>query len=156
MTRADLIAALEKAEGPSRGLDAEIAFDLFAKPVGKSPVDGGPIGYIWPEDDPSWSLARRFPGKDRAWFTAVRKRIGGETLVIERDGALVLMNAQRVKHYTASLDAALPWEKIVTMVYYKGGYECQQINAFSSPGWHKLEAIARRIAALKAREAGDG
>lgn len=103
----DLIERLERATGPDRELDAEIMFDLFAKPVGTNKIDGGPSGYLWPEDNPSWSFGIRFPGKDRAWFADVRRKIGGETLLITRDGALVLMNSLRIPSLTNSLDAAL-------------------------------------------------
>lgn len=101
------IARLETAEGPDRGLDAEIVFDAFATPVGKHKEDGGPIGYIRLDDQPSWNLGLRFPGKDRAWFAATRKQIKGETLLIERDGAFVLMNSLRVPELTSSTDAAV-------------------------------------------------
>lgn len=103
---ADLIAKLAAAEGPSRKLDAEIMFDLYAKPVGKKD-DGGPSGYLWPEDSPSWAFGVRFPGKDRAWFKTTKRDSNEETLLIERDGALVLMNKLRIPSLTASLDAAL-------------------------------------------------
>jgi len=95
-----------EAEGPSRELDAEIAFDLFAKPVGQK-GDGGPSGYLWPEDNPSWSFGLRFPGRDRDWFFRDRKPDDDECLLIWRDDAWVKMNALRVPHFTASLDAAL-------------------------------------------------
>ena len=93
--------------GPDREVDAEIMFDLFARPVGQHPVDGGPRAYLWPEDDPSWNFGIRFPGKDRAWFTAQKKPSDGKRLVIFRDGANVLMNDLRVLCLTASLDAAM-------------------------------------------------
>lgn len=102
----DLIATLQGLTQPSREVDAEIMFDLFAKPVGQR-EDGGPVGYLWPEDNPSWSFGISFPGKDREWFKKCRKKIDGETLVIERDGAPVLMNSLRVPALTASLDAAI-------------------------------------------------
>ena len=103
----DLISRVEKASGPDRELDAEVMFDLYASPVGAHKKDGAPIGYLWPDDNPSWSFGIRFPGKDREWFKATRKRIDGETLLIERDGALVLMNRLRIPPLTASIDAAL-------------------------------------------------
>lgn len=103
----DLVARLESAEGPDRELDAEIVFDVFATPVGKHKEDDGPIGYIRLDDQPSWNLGLRFPGKDRAWFAATRKQIKGETLLIERDGAYVLMNSLRVPELTSSIDAAV-------------------------------------------------
>lgn len=52
---------------PSRIINAEIMFDLFAKPVGVH-IDGGLCSYLWPEDNPSWSFGLRFPGRDRKWF----------------------------------------------------------------------------------------
>lgn len=102
-----LIERIEAATEGSRELDAETMFDLFAASVGLHKDDGGPIGYLWPDDNPSWSFGIRFPGKDRDWFKGVRKKIEGETLLVERDGALVLMNALRVPPLTASIDAAL-------------------------------------------------
>lgn len=87
-----------------RELDAEIMFDLFANPCGVSKVDGKPIGYLWPEDDPSWSFAHRFPGKDRAWFKTTRGTSDRETLLIERDGALVLVNHLRIPALTSYPD----------------------------------------------------
>lgn len=102
----ELIERVEKARGPDREIDAEVMFDLFAKPVGQKD-DGGPCGYLWPEDNPSWSFGIRFPGKDREWFASCRNKIDRETLLIERDGALVLMNSLRIPKLTASIDAAL-------------------------------------------------
>lgn len=107
----DLIERLEALSGPSREVDAEIAFDVYAKPVGKHKADGGPIGYLWPEDNPSWSFGIRFPCCDRQWFADQQakrpKDEREERLLIERDGALVLMNDLRVRPYTASLDATM-------------------------------------------------
>lgn len=105
----DLIKLAERVEaldGPDREVDAEIMFDLYAKPVGLLKGDGGPRGYLWPEDDPSWSFGIRFPGRDRGWFAKQRQAGDGERLLIERDGALVLMNCLRVPLLTASIDAA--------------------------------------------------
>lgn len=99
-----LIEKLRGLKGPDREVDAEIMFDLFAVPTGKKD-DGGPVGYLWPEDSPSWNFGIRFPGKDREWFDDVRKGSDRETLLIERDGALVLMNSLRIPPLTASLDA---------------------------------------------------
>lgn len=104
MTLSQRIAALT---GPDRAVEAEVMFDLYAKPVGKSKIDGGPRGYLWPEDNPSWSFGLRFPGKNREWFEEQRRGGDGERLLIERDGALVLMNDLRVPRLTASLDAAM-------------------------------------------------
>lgn len=121
MTRAEIIERLEKADGPDRELDAEIMFDLFAKPVGQK-SDGGPVGYIWPEDNPSWNFGIRFPGKDREWFAKCRSRIDGETLLVERDGAFVLMNAIRIPALTASLDAAIALvERTLPGWYWRAG-----------------------------------
>lgn len=103
----DLITRLSKLDAPDREVDAEIVFDLLATPVGKHKEDGGPIGYINLADQPSWNLGLRFPGKDKAWFAASRKQIKGETLLIERDSAYVLMNSIRVPELTASVDAAI-------------------------------------------------
>lgn len=104
MTLSSKVAALT---GPDRAVDAEVMFDLYAKPVGVSKIDGGPSGYLWPEDNPSWSFGMRFPGKNREWFGGQRQEGDGERLLIERDGALVLMNDLRVPPLTASLDAAM-------------------------------------------------
>jgi hypothetical protein len=59
--------------------------------------------------------------------------------------------------YTTSIDAALPGEDIVFMRKVEDGqgrvwYEAQQSGSFGYTGKHKSEAIARRIAALKARQ----
>jgi len=114
----DLVERIEKATGPDRELDAEIMFDVFATPVGKHKDDDGPIGYIRLDDQPSWNLGMRFPGKDRAWFAATRKQIKGETLLIERDGAFVLMNSLRVPDLTGSLDAAVALAERVLPGWY--------------------------------------
>lgn len=152
-----LIARLEKAEGPNRDLDAEIVFDVFATPVGKHKEDDGPIGYIRLDDQPSWNLGLRFPGKDRAWFSATRKQIKGETLLIERDGAFVLMNSLRVPELTSSIDAAASLAERVLP-------GCQvNVTRFTSTmarasignGWlaatnHKTPALALVLATLRA------
>lgn len=102
-----LVDRLSKLDAPDREVDAEIVFDLIATPVGHHKEDGGPTGYIDLADQPSWNLGMRFPGKDKAWFAATRKQIKGETLLIERDSAYVLMNSIRVPELTASVDAAI-------------------------------------------------
>ncbi|PWJ81537.1 hypothetical protein C7441_11069 [Pseudaminobacter salicylatoxidans] len=133
---ADLIARLENLTGSDREVDAEIVFDLFASPVGKHKEDGGPIGYIRLDDQPSWNLGLRFPGKDRAWFHATRKQIKGETLLIERDGAFVLMNSMRVPEITASLDAAVALVERVRPGWKRSvfeGYNGLWIARISSP-----------------------
>lgn len=100
-----LIERVEQGSGPDRQDDAEIMFALFAQPVGEHD-DGGPRGYLWPEDNPSWNFGIRFPGRDREWVEKARDGYE-ETLVIERDGAAVLMNALRVPELTGSIDAAV-------------------------------------------------
>jgi hypothetical protein len=100
----DLAERIEKATGPDREIDAAIMFDAFAVPVGQM-SDGGPRGYLWPGDNPSWCFGIRCPDKDRDWFAKQRQGDEKETLLIERDGALVLMNDLRVPALTASLDA---------------------------------------------------
>lgn len=96
----DLADRCEREE-PSRDLDGEIMFTLFAKPVGER-------GYLWPEDNASWSFAMRFPGKDLAWFKSVRRLdTDKETILVWRDGDPILMNALRVLKLTSSLDAAV-------------------------------------------------
>lgn len=100
MTKDELIARLEGLTGPDREADGEVMFSLFAKPAGQN-------GYLWPEDDPSWAFAIKFPGKDRAWFEKVRGTAERETIIIWRDGDPILMNSLRVPPLTASLDAAI-------------------------------------------------
>jgi len=158
---ADLIARLEAASGPDRELDAEIMFDLFATPVGKHKEDDGPIGYIRLDDQPSWNLGLRFPGKDREWFQATRKQIKGETLIIQRDGAYVLMNSLRVPELTASIDAAVALAERVLpgWVYHlRSPYHAavDRLNPHSRfEGAAANLAIALIIAILKAKEASD-
>ena len=94
----------KNATEADRELDTEIMFDACAVPVGTM-SDGGPRGYLWPSDNPSWSFGIRFPDKDREWFTKTRSDGQKETLLIERDGALVLMNDLRIPRLTESLDA---------------------------------------------------
>lgn len=96
----------EQASSGDRDLDAEIMFDLYAKPCGVK-ADGGPTGYIWPEDNPSWNLGIRFPGKEREWFFRGKPPEDSERLIIWRDGAWVRMNDIRIPKFTASLDAGL-------------------------------------------------
>ena len=101
-----ILNRLRSAESGSRELDAEIMFDLFAKPVGER-KDGGPVGYLWPEDNPSWNFGLRFPDSTKEQILTNRKHVDGETLIIERDGANVLMNSIRIPLATTSIDAAL-------------------------------------------------
>lgn len=158
----DLIAKLEKLEGPDREVDAEIVFDAFASPVGKHKEDGGPIGYIDITDQPSWNLGLRFPGKDREWFSACRKQIKGETLLIERDGSYVLMNSLRVPELTASLDAAIALVERVLPGWDWGRDDDQRMYLYPPNTDECLSArgatpaIALLIALLKAKEAQDG
>lgn len=101
-----ILERLRAATGPDRELDAEIMFDLFAKPVGQK-KDGGPAGYLWPEDNPSWNFGIRFPSSTKEQILASRKYVDGETLIIERDRGNVLMNPIRMPELTASIDSAL-------------------------------------------------
>ena len=59
-------------------------------------------------------------------------------------------------HYTTSLDAAVPGENIVEMYRFGPDLKFRVRHSWgdgrSAIGEHKSEAIARRIAALKARE----
>lgn len=164
-----LAEACEKAEGPSRELDAQIMFDLYAKPVGKHKKDGGPIGYLWPEDNASWSFGIRFPGRDRAWFGKTRAKTEHETLLIERDNALVLMNSLRVPKLTASIDAALtlvPDGHDISIVQASGpgrtdwSARCDERRESGSPcsarGEAATPALALCAAALKARTRAEG
>lgn len=91
------VARLKSGGGADRALDGEIMFSLFAKPVGQN-------GYLWPEDNPSWSFAIRFPGKNKEWFEKNRGT-NRETILVWRDGDPILMNSLRVPPLTASLDA---------------------------------------------------
>lgn len=123
------------ATGPDRELDAEIMFDFFAAPVGKH-KEGGPIGYIRLDDQPSWNIGIRFPGKDRDWFAATRKQIKGETLVIERDGAHVLMNSIRIPEYTASIDATMALtQRLLPGARINGSFGPDYSHAWLVRGW---------------------
>ncbi|MBC8718774.1 hypothetical protein [Ochrobactrum sp. Marseille-Q0166] len=164
-----LIDRLSKLEGPDREVDAEIVFDLFATPVGKHKEDGGPIGYIDLADQPSWNLGMRFPGKDKAWFAATRKQIKGETLLIERDNAYVLMNSIRVPDLTASVDAAIALAERVLpgwvfdnvgqdfhslpSGYEAFGWNVELINGTRVQGQAPTFPLAICIAILRAKEA---
>ena len=60
-----------------------------------------------------------------------------------------------VPHYTASLDAKLPWENIVRTWRSEGYWHAEHLNEDSYTffaGRAKTEVLARRIAALRARE----
>lgn len=153
-----LAARVEALTGPDREVDAEIMFDLFAKPVGRK-EDGGPSGYLWPKDNPSWSFGIRFPGKDRNWFASCRRH-GKETLLIERDGALVLMNDLRIPPLTASIDAvmALIQENLPAVactvslqpVDTLRGYAWVQIEGHLIQSWAATPALALLAAFLRA------
>ena len=57
-------------------------------------------------------------------------------------------------HYTTSIHAKLPNENIIAMAKLNGGrYLCTHLepSGHTYEGEHRTEAIARRIAALKAR-----
>lgn len=98
---ADLIRRLEAGE-VGREIDAEIMFDFFAQPI---KTDDKIKAYLWPEDDASWSFGLWCEPDRRERIKAARK--GQETLLIERDNGLVLMNSLRVPNLTTSLDAAV-------------------------------------------------
>ena len=105
-----LIERLEKATGPSRELDLEIA---------------------------------------RLQGVTVMRRNDDDTANIEHT----------YWNYTASLDAALPGESIRSMMMLADGrFEAQALDA--SGNYHvaeaATEALARRIAALRARSPGTG
>lgn len=159
--RAALVAlrdAVEKCTGPDREIDAQIMFDLFAKPVGKK-SDGGPTGYLWPEDNPSWSFGIRFPGKDRDWFKKHSREPDDETLLIWRDDAWVLMNALRIPRLTASLDAserlrmALLPDLAFSITRHAAEWAVHWIQPGTGEGrsvLHPVESIARTLAVLNA------
>lgn len=103
-----LAERVEAATGPDRALDGEIMFELFAKPV------AGGRGYLWPEDNPSWSFALAMGKpvdqkiKDRSAKDAERyNEPPKEWIEFQRDGRWILMNSLRVPRLTASLDAAM-------------------------------------------------
>lgn len=97
---------VEALTAPDRIIDAEIMFDRYAVPVGTL-SDQGPRGYLWPENNSSWNFGIRFPGRNRDWFNGLGRDPDRERLLIERDGALVLMNELRIPKLTASVDAAM-------------------------------------------------
>jgi hypothetical protein len=150
-------------------------FDLYAQPVGQHEVDRGPIGYLSSLDNPGWSFGLRFPGKPREWFKAERWALrGSETLLIERDGALVLMNSLRIPKLTASIDEALRlvpdrhrWllDKRPGAADRHDGYRAQvyrEAHPYASDGsdtpthWGASPALALCVAALRARLAETG
>lgn len=92
-----LLARVREAKGEDRELDGRIMFGLFAKPCSDH-------GYIWPEDDPSWSFALRFEVSSKE----ARKGIRRETIEWQQeDRSWILMNSLRVPKLTASIDAAV-------------------------------------------------
>lgn len=96
----DLLARLQQLAAPDRDTDGDVMFSLFAQPVGEN-------GFLWPEDNPSWVFAMRFPGKDRPWFDRARRGIGNETILVWRDGDPILMNDLRVPPLTRDLQQAV-------------------------------------------------
>lgn len=164
----ELAVRVEALTAPDREVDAEIMFDLYAKPAGVM-ADGMPRGYLWPDDNPSWSFGIRFPGKDRAWFSRPFHRPNGETLLIERDGALVLMNDLRIPKLTASLDAAM--SLVPESAMYRSGHDgegadpelfmaqviiCNADMTYSGRSLAFTEPCARTAAALRALARQDG
>lgn len=160
----ELVRLAERVEalaGPDRVVDAEIMFALYAKPVGQR-ADGGPTGYLWPEDNPSWNLGLRFPGSSREKIIAARARDESETIIIERDGAPVLMNSLRIPNLTASLDATMTlvdpddeWEisTLYNIARASVGLNRNQSTCWTGYGEHKGcdPALALLAAALRAR-----
>lgn len=137
MTRADLIAALEKAEGPSRELDCEIL-----QAAGLPEMFFGSEVVMWWRDGDNWRC--------------------------ETANGYLHSDALFTPRYTASIDAALPWESdlfweisgartylnIPTPVPNKWHAVAWPKplgeNLTRAEAWAATEAIARRIAALKA------
>lgn len=122
MTLQSLIASLEAATGPDRELDAEIAEHIGIRFRTRRAANG--------------------KSKGREWFVDAH---GG----IEEWAA-------HPPHYTASIDAALPEEMIREMWIspQSGKYHVLNRSSESSravEGIGHTEALARRIAALKAR-----
>lgn len=86
---------------------------------------------------------------------------------IDRDGGVVgwwprdtaYQGAREVSRFTASIDAKLPGEDIVYMrrITDAAGswYEVQQAGSYTYTGRHAIEAVARRIARLKACAQGE-
>lgn len=150
-TRDELLALADRCEReePSRELDGEIMFSLFAVPVGKN-------GYLWPEDDPSWAFAMRFPGKDAAWFKA-NSDPQRETILIWREGDPILLNHMRIKPVTSSLDAAVTLVPESAGAYCAGKAATAVGHCFASVDneecWAKTPALALCAAALRARAA---
>ena len=61
--------------------------------------------------------------------------------------------APHVPHFSTSIDAKLPWEDIVTVMKIPGGFVAEHVeNHQCFSGEAHTEPLARRIAALKARE----
>ena len=136
----DLITQLEEAPEGSRELDAQI----------HAIVNGG---YLEQTGHPDGSIA--VWGEDRG----IKKASVSGHEYRDRD---FICDAKFSPRYTTSLDAKIPGENIVSIseLYLKrhGGY---------SPRWFAMhrngimgvghtEPLARRIAALKAREQADG
>ena len=144
MTNRETLLALanrvESMDGPDRAVDAEIAFDLFAKPCGKKP-DGGPRGYLWPEDSPSWNFGLRFTGTS---FEQILKNRRGheETLLIERDNGIVLMNDLRIKNYTGSLDAAIMLVPEGWVIGVMSWWPCSQSSTVHMDNKRELKAMS--------------
>lgn len=84
---------------PSRNLDGEIMFVLFAQEISEN--------HYMKEDDPSWSFAIAFPQKNEKWIKNCRKGIGEETIIVWKNDIPILMNHLRVPKLTTSIDAAL-------------------------------------------------
>lgn len=130
----DLIARLEKADGPDRELDCEIWVALHG--------NDQPMKVV---GEPVFKDNRYFcnPNPDIDWF-------GYDLLNI-------------VEPYTASLDAKLPGDDeahwVIDGPRPEGWYATRSLVtndlAIVTEGCGKTEAIARRIAALQARQSGE-
>lgn len=103
-----LLARIQALTGGDREVDGRIMFELFAKSC-------SPRGFIWPEDNPSWSFALTFSEpvseavKARARRDAAREHETPKEWIEWQlpDGRWLLMNDLRVPRLTESLDAAL-------------------------------------------------
>ena len=121
----DYINRLQSGED-TLDLIGEIMFDFFAEPIGQH-KSGGPMGYVWPDDNPSWNFAIRFPGQTREWFDR-DKRDTEPKVVIWRDDAWVLVNTMRLMKITTNFDDAI---KLI-------GDTCYEIDAVMTNEWSSI------------------
>lgn len=127
MTRAELIAALERADGPSRELDAHLHEADSVAPDWKRWIVGGePFGHI--DNRVPLYTARadaKLPWEDNGWW-----EINGPRRYLH-------IPSPSPNYWRASF---APWR----------GEARQWVEHV---GWGATEALARRIAALKAQDA---